>query len=88
MTLPHRAAMDALESGAPLPASGQIAREIAAFRDFYGPTLRPAMFLSYEREAYYPIDGEDFPYFLTFVINTTVSTSFSLTNTLPPASAS
>jgi hypothetical protein len=60
LTLPHRAAMDALESGAPLPAGGQIAREIAAFRDFYGPTLRPAMFLSYEREAYYPIDGEDF----------------------------
>ena len=50
----------ALEDGAPLPADGQIAREIAAFRDFYGPTLRPAMFLSYEREAYYPVDGEDF----------------------------
>ena len=49
-----------LEGGAPLPADGQIAREIAAFRDFYGPTLRPAMFLSYEREAYYPVDGEDF----------------------------
>ena len=60
LTLPHRAAMDALEGGAPLPAVGQIAREIAAFRDFYGPTLRPAMFLSYEREAYYPVDGEDF----------------------------
>ena len=60
LTLPHRGAMDALESGAPLPAQGQIAREIEAFRDFYGPTLRPAMFLSYEREAYYPTDGEDF----------------------------
>ena len=60
LTLPHRAAMDALENGLPLPADSQIAREIAAFRDFYGPTLKPAMFLSYEREAYYPIDGTDF----------------------------
>lgn len=60
LALGHRAAMDALESGLPLPAEGQIAREIAAFRDFYGPTLRPAMFLSYEREAYCPTDGADF----------------------------
>ena len=56
LTLPHRAAMDALEAGAPLPATGQIAREIEAFRGFYGPTLKPAMFLSYEREAYYPTE--------------------------------
>ena len=60
LALPHRAAMDALNGGAPLPADGQIAREIEAFRAFYGPTLRPAMFLSYEREAYYPTDGTDF----------------------------
>ena len=60
LTLAHRAAMDALEQGATLPAIGQIAREIAAFRRFYGPTLAPAMFLSYEREAYYPTDGADF----------------------------
>jgi len=60
LTLPHRQAMDALEGGARLPAIGQIAREIESFRDFYGPTLKPAMFLSYEREAYYPVDGEDF----------------------------
>lgn len=60
LTLLNGAAMDALETGAPLPAVGQIAREIEAFREFYGPTLKPAMFLSYEREAYYPTDGEDF----------------------------
>ena len=60
LALPHRAAMDALQSGAPLPADGQIAREIAAFRKFYGPTLLPKMALSYEREAYYPTDGVDF----------------------------
>ena len=67
LTLPHRPAMDALWTGEALPLTAdatpqdaQIAREIGAFRDFYGPTLRPAMFLSYEREAYYPTDGEDF----------------------------
>jgi len=60
LTLPHRLAMDALNAGEPLPTEGQIAREIEAFREFYGPTLKPAMFLSYEREAYYPTDGEDF----------------------------
>ena len=60
LTLPNRAVMDALERGVPLPAEGQIAREIEAFRDFYGPTLKPAMFLSYEREAFFPVDGEDF----------------------------
>ena len=48
------------EGGAPLGDGRQIAREIQAFRDFYGPSLKPAMFLSYEREAYYPTDGEDF----------------------------
>ena len=60
LALPHRAAMDALERGAPLPADGQIASEIEAFRAFYGPALGPAMVLTYEREAYFPVDGEDF----------------------------
>jgi hypothetical protein len=60
LVLPHRAAMDALESGAPLPADSQIGREIAAFREFYGPSLLPAMLLTYEREAYFPVDGTDF----------------------------
>jgi len=58
--LPHRQAMDALETGAPLPVDGQIGREIAAFRRFYGETLLPAMLLTYEREAYAPVDGTDF----------------------------
>jgi len=60
LALPHRLAMNALESGAPLPDDSQIGREIEAFREFYGETLRPAMALSYEREAYGPTDGEDF----------------------------
>lgn len=67
LTLPNRAVTEALENGRPLPVrencppqEKQIAREIEAFRTFYGPTLKPAMFLSYQREAYYPVDGEDF----------------------------
>ena len=60
LALPHRLAMDALEQGAPLPEDSQIAREIEACRAFYGPTLKPAMLLCYEREAYAPVDGTDF----------------------------
>ncbi len=60
LILPHRAAMDALEGSRPLPADSQIAREIEAFRAFYGPSLRPAMLLCYEREAYALTDGVDF----------------------------
>lgn len=39
-------------------APGQVAREIQYFRDFYA-TLRPQVFLSYEREAYAPLDDSD-----------------------------
>ena len=37
----------------------QIGREIQYFADFYG-SLRPAVFLSYERQAWYSPDGSDF----------------------------
>ncbi len=37
----------------------QIANEIDYFLELYG-TLHPTLFLSYEREAYYAIDGSDF----------------------------
>ncbi|MBR4761256.1 MAG: polyphosphate polymerase domain-containing protein [Clostridia bacterium] len=40
------------------PADTQIAREIDYFLSFY-KTLRPALFLSYEREAYYSKSGGD-----------------------------
>ena len=60
LALPHREAMDALEGGEKLPAEGQIAREIEAFRSVYGETLLPRMALSYEREAFFPVDGVDF----------------------------
>ena len=41
------------------PQSTQISREIDYFIDFYGK-LRPTVFLSYEREAYYDKSGGDF----------------------------
>lgn len=37
----------------------QIAREISYFKEFY-QGLRPTAYLSYEREAYYSLDGSDF----------------------------
>jgi len=44
--------------GTQIPDS-QIAREIEYFRTYY-ETLHPAVFLSYEREAFYALDGSDF----------------------------
>ena len=41
------------------PCDTQISREIDYFMSFYG-SLRPAMFLSYEREAFYERAGGDF----------------------------
>lgn len=41
------------------PCDTQISREIDYFLSFYAP-LRPTVFLSYEREAFYARDGSDF----------------------------
>lgn len=41
------------------PCDTQISREIDYFLSFYG-SLRPSMFLSYEREAFYEREGGDF----------------------------
>ena len=41
------------------PVNTQISREIDYFLNFYGK-LNPSVFLSYEREAYYEINGGDF----------------------------
>lgn len=57
--LPQARAMNCLCRGAPFPAGNQIAEEIRYFCDYYGD-LRPVMFLSYEREAFYAADGGDF----------------------------
>ncbi len=49
---------ESFATGRPLNAEGQIANEIEYFREYY-ETLVPAVFLSYEREAYYANDGSD-----------------------------
>lgn len=40
------------------PCDTQIFREIDWFRDYYG-NLKPAMYISYEREAYYSLENPD-----------------------------
>lgn len=50
-------AMAFMERRAPLPKDSQIARELVYFRDFY-KELKPRVYLSYEREAWYdPADS-------------------------------
>lgn len=56
--LPRAGAEAALAGAVPLPDS-QIGREIAYVLDFYRE-LAPAVFLSYEREAFFERDGGDF----------------------------
>ena len=51
--------MKCLNEGVHLPKESQIADEIFYFCKYY-ENLHPAMFLSYEREAYYSLDGSDF----------------------------
>lgn len=59
LTLPEQQVMDSFYFGTPLPVQSQIGDEIGYFREYYG-NLYPAVFLSYEREAYYSLDGSDF----------------------------
>lgn len=59
LTLPKAQAMESFRYGLPLGVHSQIADEIEYFRGFY-EGLRPAVFLSYEREAFYALDGGDF----------------------------
>lgn len=51
--------MLSFQENIPLPVHSQIANEIEYFRCYY-QTLQPVVFLSYEREAYYALDGSDF----------------------------
>lgn len=51
--------MSSFHDGTPLPVDSQIGDEIMYFREYY-KTLRPTVFLSYEREAYYDLEGADF----------------------------
>lgn len=58
ISMPLQQAMDWVCNGVAAPDS-QIGREIEYFRNYY-TGLRPAVYLSYEREAFYSKDGSDF----------------------------
>ena len=58
VSLPESVAMDWL-TGGKRPVDSQICREIDYFIEFY-KGLRPSVFLSYEREAYFPLNGREF----------------------------
>lgn len=59
LVLPEAEVMKSFQTGKPLPVESQIGDEIEYFRNYYG-TLHPVVFLSYEREACYALDGSDF----------------------------
>lgn len=59
LTLSEAQAMNSFQYDLPLPVHSQIADEIEYFRTYYAG-LHPAVFLSYEREAFYSLDGGDF----------------------------
>jgi len=59
IAITKQAARECFQTGTPLPVRSQIADEIDYFRSYYQP-LRPAVFLSYERDAYESIDGSGF----------------------------
>ena len=58
VALPEAVATDWLCGNTPKPIDTQISREIDYFLSYYGG-LRPSMFLTYEREAFYEMDGGD-----------------------------
>ena len=58
VALPEAVATDWLCGNTPKPIDTQISREIDYFLSYYGG-LRPSMFLTYEREAFYERDGGD-----------------------------
>lgn len=59
LTLPQKDVFSCLANHQPLPVHTQIASEINYFCDYY-QSLEPAVFLSYEREAFYDPQGSDF----------------------------
>lgn len=59
IVMPEQQALDWLSGKSPCPQQTQISREIDYFCSFYG-SLHPAVCLSYEREAFYPLGGDDF----------------------------
>ena len=59
LLLPEKTVMESFRTGEPLPVCSQIGDEIQYFREYY-KNLQPSVFLSYEREAFYSLDGSDF----------------------------
>ncbi len=59
VALPEHEALDWLCGGGFRPEDSQIVEEIEYFRTYYR-SLHPACFLSYERDAYYSLGGDDF----------------------------
>ena len=59
LALNEKAAMAWICGEKPCPVDTQISREIDYFMRFYG-NLNPAVFLTYEREAYFERNGGDF----------------------------
>lgn len=59
ISLPEKEAMEWMAGERHCSAETQISDEVDYFLTYYG-SLRPAAFLSYEREAYYSKDGSDF----------------------------
>lgn len=59
LILPEKQVRDSFQNGSPFPVHSQIAEEIEYFRSYY-EGLHPTVFLSYEREAFYAMDGGDF----------------------------
>lgn len=59
LLLPEKTVMESFRTGEPLPVCSQIGDEIQYFREYY-KNLQPSVFLPYEREAFYSLDGSDF----------------------------
>ena len=59
IVMSEQEAVDWLCGNLPCPKESQISREIDYFLEFYGE-LHPAVCLSYEREAFYSLGGDDF----------------------------
>ena len=59
LLLPEKTVMESFRTGEPLPVCSQIGDEIQYFREYY-KNLQPSVFLSYEREAFYSLEGSDF----------------------------
>lgn len=59
ISLPEEAAMQWLLGKSCSPVENQISKEVDYFLEYY-ETLHPAVFLSYEREAFYSKDQSDF----------------------------